>query len=725
MENYGRYILLSKLAVGGMAEVFLACPRADGAPEQRIVIKRILPQLAADPHFVTMFLNEARIAARLSHPNIVQLFDLGKEGQSYFLAMEFVHGENLGALIGRLNARGQRLPIPLALRIAREVCRGLDYAHARTDEQGRPLQLIHRDVSPQNIMVSFEGAVKILDFGIARAANLTSTTRTGEIKGKYAYIAPEQARGSEIDQRCDIFSLGLVLYELLTGHNPLQRGNELITLRAALECDIEPPSHFAALPTALEAIVLKALARDPARRHASASEFERAIERFLPDPDPEALRRKLAEAMRRLFAGQRARSGGSFLVAREGARRGPRTWHCPEPTLERAPLDDGEDESTITRRPSPPRERRASARPSIPGSLEELLDAGAAAAGAEHVAAIPRRWGNPAPAPFEDDEETTVTREGPAALGALRGLGVPAAFSRPTEGAGVPSAEALPDEVPAPHRQAHLQKSRPGQAPAADRGRARRAAQGTASGGSGRQRTPAAGAAAAFAEVEEETAVDEAAAPRLPVREKSPRWPPALADDADETTTTDAPRQGVPWSRAAPGSPQPGGGRVGDLDLFDEETTASSANRIRSARRAIERQGGRLDLPRPRTLMSAEVELIGEPRLAVPGQGQVSARQAPGPSVQGSLAERLEGGAPAGSYGRPRADPPDGLGHMARLPDLRLRARLMRVAQRLSIAADRCDELRIRFGVPWSALALALLLLLALLALALALFAGG
>ncbi|MDR0965165.1 MAG: serine/threonine protein kinase [Myxococcales bacterium] len=317
MENYGRYRLLKKLAVGGMAEVFLATSRSAEAPRSKhIVIKRLLPNLAADLHFVTMFLNEARIAARLSHPNIVQLFDLGREASSYFLAMEFIHGVDLGALLGQLRTRDRRLPIPIALWIARELCHGLHYAHALADESGRPLRVIHRDISPQNVMVSFEGEVKLLDFGIARAAGQVSTTRAGEIKGKYAYLSPEQARGATLDQRSDLFSLGLVLYEMLCGHSPFKRDHELMTLRAAIDCDIEPPSRFAVLPAALEAVVLRALQRDPDRRFASAHALAQALAEVAPMPTPDIARHMLAQLVHKLAD---ARIGiDASLQGREG-----------------------------------------------------------------------------------------------------------------------------------------------------------------------------------------------------------------------------------------------------------------------------------------------------------------------------------------------------------------------------------------------------------------------
>ena len=242
-QPFGKYQLLRKLATGGMAEVWLAQQTGIEDFRRSVVIKRILPHLAEDAEFVQMFLNEAKIAARFSHPNIAQIFDLGRENGSYFIAMEYVHGEDLGRIMRKAWSAGQWLTKPLALRIIAEACQGLFYAHERVDEStGRPLRVVHRDVSPQNILVSFEGSVKLVDFGIAKAADQASLTRSGAIKGKFAYMSPEQASGKPLDHRSDIFALGLVLYELLTGVRPIKRENDLATLQAALECAIDAPS---------------------------------------------------------------------------------------------------------------------------------------------------------------------------------------------------------------------------------------------------------------------------------------------------------------------------------------------------------------------------------------------------------------------------------------------------------------------------------------------------
>src|SRR5688500_10673044 len=241
-QSLGKYQLLRKLATGGMAEVWLARQMGIEDFRRNVVLKRILPHLAEDVEFVQMFLNEAKIAARFTHPNIAQIYDLGAEAGSYFIAMEYVHGEDLGRIMRKAWSSGQWLTKPLAVRIISLACDGLYYAHTRADEHGRPLKVVHRDVSPQNILVSFDGSVKLVDFGIAKAADQASLTKSGAIKGKFAYMSPEQASGKPLDNRSDIFALGLVLYELLTGVRPIKRETELATLQAALECKIEPPS---------------------------------------------------------------------------------------------------------------------------------------------------------------------------------------------------------------------------------------------------------------------------------------------------------------------------------------------------------------------------------------------------------------------------------------------------------------------------------------------------
>jgi serine/threonine protein kinase len=301
-QSFGKYTLLKKIATGGMAEVWLARQSGIEGFQRNLVVKRILPHLADDPEFVQMFLNEARIAARFNHPNIAQIYDLGETNGTYYIAMEFIHGEDLGRLMRKAWSTGQWIARPLAIRIVAGACEGLYYAHTRTDEQGRPLKVVHRDISPQNILISFDGSVKLVDFGIAKAADQASMTKSGAIKGKFAYMAPEQAAGKVLDHRTDIFAIGLVLYELLTGVRPLKRDSEIATLQAALECAIDVPSTVADVPAELDPVVMKALTKASDDRYRDARQFQLALEEFLVSQRWVASSVQLSELMSTLFA---------------------------------------------------------------------------------------------------------------------------------------------------------------------------------------------------------------------------------------------------------------------------------------------------------------------------------------------------------------------------------------------------------------------------------------
>ncbi len=312
LENYGHYQLVKRLAMGGMAQIYLARRRGPEASNELVVVKRILPHLAENLEFVRMFLDEARIAARLAHPNIVQIHDLGAQDDSFFLAMEYIHGEDVRRMWKRAEAQGRSLPIPLACRIIADACAGLDYAHKKTDPAGKPLNIVHRDVSPQNILVSFEGAVKVVDFGIAKAADQATVTRSGVLKGKYSYMSPEQAAGKRVDCRSDVFALGVVLYELLTQTRLFKRSNDMQTLSAVAECQVTPPSQVSPrVPATLDAIVMQALAKDPEDRYAEALQLQEALEEWLStQPQPT----DLAAFMSELYAERLAREARAGMV---------------------------------------------------------------------------------------------------------------------------------------------------------------------------------------------------------------------------------------------------------------------------------------------------------------------------------------------------------------------------------------------------------------------------
>jgi serine/threonine-protein kinase len=279
-----------------MAELFLG-QEPQGRP---IVIKRILPHLARQTTFVSMFIDEGRIGSRAKHPNLVEVYELGQVGLDLFLVMEYLVGENLAGLVRRLTRRGERISYGLCAYIIAEVCDGLHYAHELVDEAGNPLHLVHRDVSPQNVFVTYGGDVKLLDFGVATAAHRLTQTASGEVKGKYAYMSPEQCRGEPLDRRSDIFSLGTVLYELTTLRRLFKRPNELQVMKAITEEPIPRPTRDAPdYPACLEAICVRALARDPDHRYATAAEMRedllRAVQTLGMEGDPhEAIASKFA-----------------------------------------------------------------------------------------------------------------------------------------------------------------------------------------------------------------------------------------------------------------------------------------------------------------------------------------------------------------------------------------------------------------------------------------------
>src|SRR5688572_513451 len=235
MSRLGPYTLLRRLAVGGMAEIFLA--RRDGPAgfSKVVALKRILPHLSTLPEFVSMFLDEARLAARLTHPHVVQIYDFGEVEGTYFISMEYVPGEDLLAAIKRARELERPVPPIVACSILSAVCDGLHYAHELRDEYGKALGIVHRDVTPSNVLISFDGVVKLADFGIAKAEHRSTHTAVGALKGKYAYMSPEQAKGEKLDRRSDLFSLGVAAHELLTGRRLFARDSELAVLKAITE----------------------------------------------------------------------------------------------------------------------------------------------------------------------------------------------------------------------------------------------------------------------------------------------------------------------------------------------------------------------------------------------------------------------------------------------------------------------------------------------------------
>src|SRR5258706_5437181 len=277
-ETVGRYAVVGRLAMGGMAEILLGRLLGPSGFERPVVIKRILPHLAEQTAFVEMFLDEARLAARIQHRNVVQVHELGREGRNLFIAMEYLEGENAAGLVRRSLVARSDLDCRHCAFIVAEAAAGLHAAHELRDPQGRPLGLVHRDVSPQNIFVSYAGGVKVLDFGIATAADRTTHTEVGQLKGKFEYMSPEQCRGGPIDRRRNVFALGIVLYELLTRRRLFKRSSKLAVLEAVCREPLVPPSKVVAgIPPVLEHVVMRALARNPDERFATAAEMRKEL----------------------------------------------------------------------------------------------------------------------------------------------------------------------------------------------------------------------------------------------------------------------------------------------------------------------------------------------------------------------------------------------------------------------------------------------------------------
>ncbi|MCA1611310.1 MAG: TonB family protein [Acidobacteria bacterium] len=328
-DQFGRYELLEKIASGGMAELSKARRSGVEGFQKIVAIKKILPHLADNDEFITMFADEAKLAAQLNHPNIVHIFDLGKiEAGGYFIAMEFVDGRDLRSLLQSARDFGTPLPVPLAVYIASKIAAALDYAHRRRDGEGRELNVVHRDVSPPNILISYEGDIKLCDFGIAKAASKASQTQSGALKGKVQYMSPEQAWGRPIDRRSDIFSLGCVLFEMLAEQKLFRGDTDLSVLEKVRAAQVVAPSTLnPEVPKALDAIVLKALAREPEERYGIASDMLRDLEGVLYSYTPAPGSADLAIYLHRLQAEESARQES---LDREASRGAP-----PEPERKR------------------------------------------------------------------------------------------------------------------------------------------------------------------------------------------------------------------------------------------------------------------------------------------------------------------------------------------------------------------------------------------------------
>ncbi|HEX3479769.1 MAG TPA: serine/threonine-protein kinase [Kofleriaceae bacterium] len=320
-----KYELLCPLAAGGMAELHLVRAQDPERGERLVVIKRLRRELAADPLFVRMFLDEARLASTLRHSNVVEVFEVGQDGEQCYIAMEHLHGHDLRDIMARVTGRGQRLRFEQALAIARSVATGLHYTHERSGADGQPLNIVHRDVSPHNVFLTYGGDVKIVDFGVAKASTQLARTRTGVLKGKVAYMSPEQASGQPLDRRSDVFCIGILLWEMTTGQWLYRKGSELDMLNAvAGERPPRPSRLVSGYPRDLEKIVMKTLARSRNERWATAGELAGAIDELArrrqwslgPDLAGELVAREFSEEVAAWRAAQSSGTSlGDHLVA--------------------------------------------------------------------------------------------------------------------------------------------------------------------------------------------------------------------------------------------------------------------------------------------------------------------------------------------------------------------------------------------------------------------------
>jgi hypothetical protein len=300
---FGKYLLLDRINIGGMAEVWRGKTFGAGGFERLVAIKRILPNIAEDDEFISMFIDEAKISVQLAHANIAQIYELGHISNSYFIAMEYIPGKDMRAIFDRCRKKGEPAPIPLVAYTVAKMCEGLDYAHRKKDGMGRDLNIVHRDISPQNVLISFEGEVKVIDFGIAKAAGKATKTQAGILKGKFGYMSPEQIRGLPLDRRSDVFAIGVCLYEMLTGERLFVGDSDFSVLEKVRKAEVAPPSTYnRRIPEQLEKIVLKALARDVDERYQYASELGDDLQRFLITNDAIFGRKDLMQYMKSTFA---------------------------------------------------------------------------------------------------------------------------------------------------------------------------------------------------------------------------------------------------------------------------------------------------------------------------------------------------------------------------------------------------------------------------------------
>ncbi len=402
-SRIGRYRILCELGHGGMAVLYLARAVGPAGFERLFAIKTIHEQLTRDPAFVDMFLDEARLAARIQHPNAVAVYEVGEEDGRYFIAMDYVNGETLAHTLTRSWKQKTPFPIALTVHVGESICEALHAAHELTNARGEPLGVVHRDVSPQNVMIGYDGIARIMDFGVAKAADRLVHTRSGTHKGKVAYMAPEQVKGGTIDRRVDLFALGVVLWESLVGKRLFKDANDFATAERVRECRVPPPESVRGeVPEALGRIVMRALARDPEARYPTARALGQELHDFAVEAGAIASAADVEQRMKALFPDR-------FARRQEMARRAAEADELVDPRTLAVSSDSGsfsdlaepaEKSPTHPELASPEVEVRAFAGPlPAPGRGRIAMIAGALLVGALSVFVLVRGGPREEPAP--------------------------------------------------------------------------------------------------------------------------------------------------------------------------------------------------------------------------------------------------------------------------------------------------------------------------------------
>jgi serine/threonine protein kinase len=428
----GRFTILSHLASGGMAELYIARQEAVGGFEKNLVVKMLQERYAKNPRVLEMFLDEARLAAKLNHQNIVHVYDVDKTEDTHYIAMEYIHGETVTDIVRRSIARGEFLPMEHAVQIVADTAAGLDYAHSSRDADGRPTRIVHRDVSPSNILVTYEGITKLVDFGIARVQDQIRE-ESGMRPGKVSYMSPEQVRGEVSDHRADIYAMGIILYEITVGRR-LWRGPADVVMKRILEEQIPPPTYVRrGYPPALELIIMKALEKRPADRQQSAAELQRELLEFMEESGLKSGPRRLARYMKDLFADETTGSSPSLSAFPVPAGAAPAENQAAASAASEEDLD-------FDRRA--PLMMRVEARPDDPAEFESGPSSFplAAAPSVSSVIRLPTPRGKGAPPPIPVDVARATATKRPLEPALPNGAGVLPPRSTDSSGADLPPA---------------------------------------------------------------------------------------------------------------------------------------------------------------------------------------------------------------------------------------------------------------------------------------------